>query len=63
MTYTIKLETFNGSVKSIALPSKGAVAQFISQYPKQLPVGISVKMSCDVLGVRGTIHGKAMVSN
>lgn len=57
MTYTIKLETFNGSVKSVALPSKGAVAQFINTYPQQLPVGISVKMSCDVLGIRGTLRG------
>jgi hypothetical protein len=60
MTYTINLETFNGSVKKIFLPSKGAVAQFISNYPNQLPVGISVKLSCDALGVRGTIRGKAV---
>lgn len=59
MTYTIKLETFSGEVKTIALPSKGAVAQFISTYPKQLPVGISVKVSCDALGVSGTLRGKA----
>lgn len=58
MTYTVKLESFNGSVKSIALPSKGAVAQFISQYPQQLPVGVSVKVSCDALGVSGTLRGK-----
>jgi hypothetical protein len=25
-----------------------------------LPVGISVKMSCDALGVRGTLRGKAL---
>jgi hypothetical protein len=60
MTYTITLETFNGSVKKINLPSKGAVAQFISNYPSQLPVGISVKLSCDTLGVRGTIRGKGL---
>lgn len=59
MTYTVNLETFNGSVKKIALPSKGAVAQFISQYPQTLPVGISVKVSCDALGVRGTLRGVA----
>jgi hypothetical protein len=59
MTYTIKLETFSGEVKNIALPSKGAVAQFISNYPQQLPVGISVKVSCDALGVTGTLRGKA----
>jgi hypothetical protein len=59
MTYTVTLETFNGSVKKISLSSKGAVAQFISQYPKQLPVGIAVKISCDALGVSGTIRGKA----
>jgi hypothetical protein len=59
MTYTITLETFTGSTKKIAMPSAGAVAQFISQYPKQLPVGIAVKMSCDALGVSGTLRGVA----
>jgi hypothetical protein len=60
MTYTITLETFNGSVKKISVPSRGAVSQFINEYPKALPVGISVKMSCDALGVRGTLRGKAL---
>jgi len=61
MSYIVNLETFNGSVKKISLPSKGAVAQFISTYPEQLPLGISVKLSCDALGVRGTIRGKAKI--
>ena len=60
MTYTIRLETFNGSVSKINLPSKGAVAQFINTYPNQLPVGISVKLDCDALGIRGTLRGKAL---
>ena len=59
MTYTVTLEAFSGSTKKINLPSKGAVAQFISTYPTQLPVGISVKMSCDALGVRGVLRGVA----
>ena len=58
MNYPIRLETYNGSVKNISLPSKGAVAQFISKYPEQLPVGVSVKISCDLLGIRGTLKGK-----
>jgi hypothetical protein len=58
MTYTVTLETFNGSIKKINFASKGAVAQFISQYPTQLPVGVSVKLSCDALGVTGTLRGK-----
>ena len=57
MTYTVTLETFNGSVKTISLPSKGAVAQFISTYPTQLPVGVSVKVACDTLGISGTLRG------
>jgi hypothetical protein len=57
--YKVKIETFNGSVSTINLPSKGAVAQFISQYPQQLPVGISVKIACDALGVTGTLRGVA----
>jgi hypothetical protein len=59
MSYTVKLETFNGSTKTISLPSKGAVAQFISTYPTQLPVGVSVKIACDTLGITGTLRGKA----
>jgi hypothetical protein len=62
MTYTITLETFSGSTKKINLASKGAVAKFVMEYPQQLPVGISVKMSCDALGLRGTIRGKALVN-
>jgi hypothetical protein len=57
--YKLKLETFNGSTKTISLPSKGAVAQFISQYPNTLPVGVSVKVDCDTLSIRGTLRGKA----
>lgn len=59
MNYIVKLESFNGSTKSIALPSKGAVAQFISEYPAKLPVGISLKVSCDALSISGTLRGKA----
>ena len=57
--YNLTLETFNGTVKTIQLPSRGAVAQFVSTYPNTLPVGVSVKISCDALGVRGTLRGKA----
>ena len=59
MAYTVKLETFNGSVKKINLPSKGAVAQFVNEYPNTLPVGVSVKIACDTLGITGTLRGKA----
>ena len=55
--YKLKLETFNGTVKTIDLPSKGAVAQFVSTYPTQLPVGVSVKIACDTLGISGTLRG------
>jgi hypothetical protein len=57
MTYTVKLESFNGSVKKINLASKGAVAQFVSTYPTQLPVGVSVKIACDTLGISGVLRG------
>ena len=59
--YSVTLETFNGTVKTISLPSKGAVAQFVSTYPNTLPVGVSVKIACDALGVRGTLRGKALI--
>ena len=57
MTYTVTLETFSGSTKKINLSSKGAVAQFINTYPTQLPVGVSVKVACDSLGITGTLRG------
>jgi hypothetical protein len=57
MTYTVTLETFSGSTKKINFASKGAVSQFLSQYPTQLPVGVSVKIACDTLGLSGTLRG------
>jgi hypothetical protein len=63
MTYKLNLETFGGTVKTISLPSKGAVAQFINTYPAQLPVGVSVKIACDTLGIRGTLRGTLTPSN
>lgn len=59
MSYTITLETFNGSTKKISLPSRGAVAQFITTYPTTIPVGVSVKVACDALSISGTLKGKA----
>lgn len=59
MTYTVTLETFSGSTKKINLASKGAVAQFVNEYPNTLPVGVSVKIACDTLGITGTLRGKA----
>lgn len=56
--YQIKLETYNGSVKTLDLPSKGAVAQFISTYPTQIPLGIAMRITCDALCISGTLHGK-----
>lgn len=60
--YKVKLETFNGTVKTIDLPSKGAVAQFVSQYPQTLPVGVSVKIACDTLGITGTLRGTSTLT-
>ena len=59
MTYTVTLETFSGSTKKINLSSKGQVVQFINTYPNTLPVGVSVKVACDSLGISGTLRGKA----
>jgi hypothetical protein len=63
MTYTLTLETFSGSTKKINFASKGAVAQFVSQYPTQLPVGVSVKIACDTLGLSGTLRGTRTLTN
>ena len=63
MTYTVTLETFSGSTKKINLASRGAVAQFVSQYPTQLPVGVSVKIACVTLGISGTLRGTRTLTN
>ena len=57
--YTIKLQTFNGQIKEIAFTTKGQVANFINQYPSTLPIGVSFRVSCDVLGVSGILRGVA----
>ena len=59
--YNVKLETAGGSVKTISLPSRGAVAQFISTYPTQIPVGIAMRISCDALSISGILRGKAIL--
>jgi hypothetical protein len=56
--YKIKIETYSGMVKEISLPSKGAVAKFVNEYPNNLPKGISVKFACDVLSISGTLRGR-----
>jgi hypothetical protein len=63
MNYIVTLETFSGSTKKINFASKGAVAQFVSQYPTQLPVGVSVKIACDTLGISGTLRGTRTLTN
>ncbi len=63
MTYTVTLVTFSGSTKKINLSSKGQVAQFINTYTTQLPVGVSVKIACDTLGIRGTLRGTNTLIN
>ncbi len=60
--YKVKLESFNGSTKVISLPSRGAVAQFVSTYPTTLPVCVSVKIACDTLGISGTLRGTSTLT-
>jgi len=57
--FKVRLETFNGEVRVIELPSRGAVAQFISAYPEKLPTGISIKIAVDGLGISGVLRGRA----
>lgn len=59
--YKVKLETFNGAVKTIEIPSKEAVNNFVATYSNFLPIGTAVKISCDALGVTGTLRGKAII--
>ena len=61
MNYIVRLETFSGLVKNVQLPTHEAVSQFVEKYPDTLPAGTAVKMSCDMLGISGTLRGKALV--
>jgi len=57
MSYELILETFSGTVKKMQFENKNAVNSFIATYPQALPVGQAVKVTCDLLGVRGTLRG------
>ena len=57
--YKVNLEMAGGATHTIQLPSKGAVAQFISTYPTQIPVGIAIRITCDALSISGILRGKA----
>jgi len=63
MTYTVTLETFSGSTKKINFSSRGQVAQFVNEYPNALPVGVSVKIACDTIGLSGTLRGTRTLTN
>jgi hypothetical protein len=57
--YKVRLESFNGNVSTITLPNKESVNAFIEQYPSKIKNGTSLRVSCDALGIRGTLVGKA----
>ena len=57
--YKVRLETYNGNVTNIELPSKEAVDNFINEYPNKLNKGVAIRVACDKLGISGTLYGKA----
>ncbi len=59
--YKVKLETFNGSVRTIDLPTKNSVEEFIAKYPQRLPLGVAIRVACDALSISGTLVGKAKI--
>ena len=56
--YPVKIETFSGEVRTIDLPTKETVFEFVERYQETLPSGIAVKLSCDLIGFSGSIVGK-----
>ena len=58
MTYQIRIETVSGETRKVSLTTKGAAQDFIKNYPKHLPVGVRVKLDCDLLGVSGYVSGR-----
>jgi hypothetical protein len=57
--YKVRLETYNGNVTNIELPSKEAVDKFLIEYPKVIAKGIAIRVSCDALSISGTLIGTA----
>jgi hypothetical protein len=54
----IKLTTFNGNTKVIALNNANAVHNYINNLANALPKTITLQVSCDTLGISGHLKGK-----
>jgi hypothetical protein len=54
----IKLTTFNGNTKVIALNNANAVHDYINNLANVLPKTMSLQVSCDALCISGVIKGK-----
>jgi hypothetical protein len=54
----VKLTTFNGNTKVIALNNADAVHNYINNLANALPKTMSLQVSCDALCISGVIKGK-----
>lgn len=58
----VTITSMSGNTKTIELPNKKSLYDFIEMYQKRLPNGQRVKITCDLVGVDGYIQGQ-LVSN
>ena len=56
--YKVRLESFSGNVANVELPSKEAVDNFLNEYPNKINKGVAIRVSCDTLGIQGTLIGR-----
>jgi hypothetical protein len=56
--YKVRLESFNGNVATVTLPNVESVNKFLEEYPSKIGSGVSLRVSCDALGITGTLIGK-----
>jgi hypothetical protein len=54
----VAITTFNGNTKLFAFPTADHVHNYVKNLASVLPITMSVKVSCDLLGISGVIKGE-----
>jgi hypothetical protein len=54
---SLKLTSFNGTTKAIALNTPSDVRKYISALTNSLPKSVVLHVSCDALGISGHLKG------
>lgn len=54
----VAVTTFNGNTKIFAFPTTDNAHNYINNLASVLPKTMSVKVSCDLIGISGVIKGE-----